>query len=126
MNASILVVEDNQVLRSLFVKQLVKLGFECDSATHGGEAIQLFKANPQYRLILMDVMMPEVDGLEATAQIRNFEQAENLVRVPIVGITAMDNQDRCLAAGMDDYYRKPLLTDQLIGLIEKWIPGHGS
>ncbi len=66
--------------------------------------------------------MPVLDGMQATAQIRALEKERNLARVPIIGITAMDNEIDCLASGMDAYYQKPFSAIQLKEILEKWIP----
>ncbi len=121
MPFEILVVEDNPVLRYLYSQQLQKLGVQCVCANNGAEAIEHYKQKQGYGLVIMDVMMPVLDGLEATAQIRDFEEAQNLNRVPIVGVTAVDDRKACLAVGMDDFYQKPLLPDQMKEIIQKWM-----
>jgi CheY-like chemotaxis protein len=90
--------------------KLLKAGgvTEPAGAIHGLNAFELYRASPErYSLVFMDVMMPVLEVIAATSQIRAFEQELQLERVPIIGLTAMDNREECLAAGMDDFYRKP-------------------
>lgn len=122
MPASVLVVEDNLTLRWLFVQQLEKLGLQSDCAANGNEGVRQFKKRRHYQLVLMDVMMPEIDGYEATKQIREFELLEKLRHASIVAITCVEDADICRAAGMDDYYQKPILPQHLKQIIEKWLP----
>ena len=117
----VLVAEDNLTLRWLFVQQLEKLGVESDCAANGSEAIKRFKKRRGYALVLMDVMMPSVDGYEATRQIREFERAEKLGHVPIIAITCVEDRHSCAAAGMDDYYQKPILPEHMKEIVEKWL-----
>jgi CheY-like chemotaxis protein len=121
MSVRVLVAEDNLTLRWLFVQQLEKLGLKSDSAGDGSEAVARFKKNPDYALILMDVMMPGVDGLDATRQIRLIEIVGR--RVPIVAITATDEKEKCFDAGMDDFYQKPILPEHFEQIVSKWIIG---
>lgn len=120
-NAAALIVDDTLTLRWLFVQQLEKLGIVSECAANGKEAIQLFKQRRGYQLVLMDVMMPGVDGYEATRQIRAFEKAESLGRVPIIGITCVGERQQCIDAGMDDYYQKPILPTHLTAIVTRWL-----
>ena len=117
----ILVVEDDDTLRLLATKQLAKLGFTGHSAADGSEAVEKNKAVP-YSLILMDVQMPKMDGLEATTAIRKLEQFKHDRRVPIIAMTANPDRERCLKAGMDDFIFKPVLLAQLRDLLDRWVP----
>jgi CheY-like chemotaxis protein len=119
-----MVAEDNNLLRFLMTKLLTNGGIShTTDAVNGAEALEQYRRTPEgYRLILMDVMMPVLDGMQATAQIRALEKERNLARVPIIGITAMDNEIDCLASGMDAYYQKPFSAIQLKEILEKWIP----
>jgi CheY-like chemotaxis protein len=104
----VLVVEDNSINREVAVLQLRALGFDSVLADDGFTAIELVKRQ-QFSIILMDVMMPSLDGWEAARRIRQLE-AEGGRRTPIIGCSAWsasDNRERCLAAGMDDYISKP-------------------
>ena len=120
----VLVVDDNLTLRWLFVQQLEKLACKCECAANGTEAVICFERNHYYRLVLMDVMMPGLDGLEATKQIRRLEQAEHRQHVPIVAMTCVEDRQACLLAGMDDYYLKPVLPEHLKEIVDKWCPEH--
>lgn len=113
----ILVVEDDDDLRYLALQQLKKLGYTGYTATAGQDAIVKLKES-QFDLILMDVMMPVMDGISATKQIRNLEE-ETGARITIVAMTAVSDKDRCLEAGMDDYIFKPIMLEALQTFILK-------
>jgi CheY-like chemotaxis protein len=117
----ILLVDDSKVVRMVIAKQLEKLGFSTDIAEDGNKAVDSVKGTA-YDLIFMDVMMPEMDGLEATKQIRQFEQAEGRMPTIIIGITGYTNRAECIAAGMDDFMFKPVTIEQLKGTIKHWHP----
>jgi signal transduction histidine kinase/DNA-binding response OmpR family regulator len=105
----ILLAEDNLVNQKVAQLTLRKLGYRADVAANGLEAVEAFQRQP-YDVILMDMQMPEVDGLEATRQIRKLETANNS-HIRIVAMTAnamQDDRDQCFAAGMDDYISKPV------------------
>ncbi len=115
----ILVVEDDDDLRYLALQQLKKLGYAGKTATDGKDAIEKTKES-QFDLILMDVMMPIMDGVTATKEIRNLEEGSGR-RTKIVAMTAVSDKDRCLKAGMDDYIFKPIMLDALQALLNKWL-----
>lgn len=118
----VLVVEDNIGLRHALVLQLHALGIKADSAANGMEALRRVH-DSQYELILMDVQMPVMGGLEATAAIRSFEQNEDRAPVPIVAVTGGGStKEKCLRAGMNAYYEKPMLLDGLKALIQENAP----
>ena len=120
-NVRILVAEDHPVNQKLAVRQLEKLGFAADVASNGNEAVEAMKKT-RYDLILMDLNMPEMDGLDATRAVRRLEGSAAMV--PIVALTAnalAGDRQRCLAAGMNDYLAKPVTEAQLSAAIEKWI-----
>jgi PAS domain S-box-containing protein len=123
---SILVAEDNEINALLSRALLHKLGHRPTMARDGAAAVEAFlgamSAGAPYDLVLMDVHMPEVDGIEATHRIRAAEAANGAARTPIVALTANafgEDRDACLAAGMDDFLVKPLdrerLADALAG-----------
>src|ERR1700733_6014908 len=91
---TILIVEDNDVLRRMFQSQLKVLKLTGDEATNGKEAFEKFSEN-DYGLILMDVSMPVMDGLEATRLIRQFERENARGRVPIVAVTGISDPEAC-------------------------------
>ncbi len=113
---TILLVEDNKLNQRLMESSLRRFGFLIELASNGLEAIEKYQANPErFSLIIMDIMMPIMDGLEATRQIRMFEQPLN-IRVPIIALTANTfnaDRERCLSYGMDDYLAKPLNIELL-------------
>ncbi len=119
-NVRILLAEDHPVNKQLALKILERGGFYADSVSNGQEAFEAIK-NTHYDIILMDVQMPVMDGFEATAQIRNYQ--ESMDHVPIIAMTAhaMKGDDkRCIEAGMDDYLSKPIKPQKLFGIINKW------
>ena len=115
----ILVAEDNLINQQVILSILRKLGVTTDIAGNGRDAVEM-TANTPYDLILMDVQMPEMDGLEATRHIRDRGQ-----QVPIIALTAyamQGDQDVCLAAGMNDYLPKPVLPQALVEMLIRWLP----
>ena len=121
-NIDVLVVDDHIALRTVLVMQLAKLGIKADSAANGVEAVHRIH-NWRYKLILMDVQMPELDGLEATAAIRSYEHSENLESTIIIAVTGGGTtKKKCLDAGMNGYVEKPLPIEALKDLIEEWAP----
>ncbi|HEY9775101.1 MAG TPA: response regulator [Planktothrix sp.] len=116
----VLVVEDNEVLRKLFMSQLKVLGLIGHEATNGKEAVEACGKN-EYGLILMDVSMPVMDGLEATKSIRSSETQKKTRRAPIVAVTGISDRDTCLEAGMDDFMNKPFLLDHLRQVVARWM-----
>jgi two-component system, sensor histidine kinase and response regulator len=118
----VLVAEDNEVNRKLITIFLGKSGHQADFAGNGREAVAALATTP-YDLVLMDVQMPEMDGFEATAQIRRRER-ETGGRVPIVALTAHAtdaDRARCLEAGMDDFLAKPVSPATLNVVIERLV-----
>ena len=121
--ARILVVEDNPTNQLVAVGILTKLGLSADVAGNGLEALQALETIP-YDLVLMDMQMPELDGLGATRQIRNAQSRVLDPRVPVVAMTAnamQGDREECLAAGMDDYVSKPVEVGALVAALEKWL-----
>lgn len=116
----ILLAEDNFVNQSLATRLLEKQGYTVAVAQNGYEALAAFERE-KFDLVLMDVQMPEMDGLEATAAIRKKENATG-TRLPIVAMTAhamKGDEDRCLMAGMDGYITKPISPKTLFDALEK-------
>jgi PAS domain S-box-containing protein len=117
--ARILLVEDNPVNQTLAQRLLEKRGYVVKVASNGAQAVAAFEHEP-FDLVLMDVQMPVMDGLEATAVIRAREKSINS-HIPIVAMTAhalKGDEQRCLAAGMDAYISKPIRTTPLFSTIE--------
>jgi osomolarity two-component system sensor histidine kinase NIK1 len=121
----ILLVEDNLMNQKVVMFNLKKLNLEIAPAVMGSEAIELFKNN-QFSLVLMDIMLPEMDGYEITRAIREMEKQNNIENpVPIIALTAntYDNdKEKCFNAGMNDYLSKPFTSKQLIDMIAKYLP----
>jgi CheY-like chemotaxis protein len=116
----ILLVEDNVTNQKLASVLLHKRGYRVDVAANGVEALAMLEKSP-YDLILMDIQMPEMNGLEATQAIRQREQQTN-THIPIIAMTASamkGDRERCLAAGMDDYVVKPIQPDELYAAIDR-------
>jgi CheY-like chemotaxis protein len=116
----ILLVEDNIINQKVAAAMLGKLGCRVELAANGREALQMAAQLP-YDLIFMDCQMPEMDGYEATAELRKLEQA--LRHTPIIAMTAgalRGDRERCLQAGMDDYLSKPVKSEPLTQMLMKW------
>jgi CheY-like chemotaxis protein len=121
----ILVAEDNAVNQRLVTRMLEKMGYRVDIAADGYQAVTLAMAS-RYDLILMDCSMPEMDGYQATAEIRRLNAEGALRRIPIIALTANalpEDRERCLAAGMDDYLSKPIGRDDLRTMLDKYLGG---
>jgi PAS domain S-box-containing protein len=119
----VLLAEDNLVNQTLALRLLQKLGCDVDVVGNGQEAVAAV-ARTEYALIFMDCQMPEMDGFEATAAIRQAETASQ--HVPIIALTAsamQGDREECLAAGMDDYLSKPLRPSDLEGILRRWVKG---
>jgi len=117
---TILIAEDDFVSRKIVNKYLTEKGYKIINASNGLEALTLYqKENPH--LILMDIRMPEVDGFTATKMIRDHEKQTG-VHIPIIAVTAFaiqGDREKCLEAGMDEYFSKPVDLSKLIEMIEK-------
>ena len=120
----VLLVEDNSVNQRVATLMLRRLGAEVELAVDGLDAIDAWQER-SFDLILMDCEMPRLDGYGATQQIRaNADACANATSVPIIALTAHameGDRERCLAAGMNDYLRKPFTLAQLSALLERWL-----
>lgn len=122
--ARVLVVEDNEINRRVLVRQLQRLGLSVESAADGAEALKSWSES-HFDLIVMDWQMPVMDGLEATRAIRIEEAKQLCARTPIVALTAhamTGDRERCIDAGMDEYLTKPVIHNQLIAALQRWLP----
>jgi two-component system, sensor histidine kinase and response regulator len=114
------VVEDDELSRVVAVRLLTRLGFRADVATGGLEAVEK-AARGAYGVVLMDCRLPDIDGFQATAEIRRREGGAR--RTPIIAMSASgEDRERCLAAGLDDYITKPVLVDELAVALSRWLP----
>ncbi|HFE46539.1 MAG TPA: response regulator, partial [Nannocystis exedens] len=121
----VLVVEDNPINQRVAARLLAKIGYVADIASGGKAALDSLQSR-SYDAILMDCMMPEMDGYETTARIRELGDPGSTT--PIIALTANaleGDRDRCLAAGMDDYIAKPVRSQVLARVLGRWI-GHKS
>ena len=150
LKARVLVAEDNQVNQQVALGILKKMGLRADAAGNGHEALRALETIP-YALVFMDVQMPEMDGLEATREIRKtesekqneeveavdsftFSPSDSRVsgftphtagRMPVIAMTAgarEEDRTQCLEAGMDDYVAKPVNPDTMGRILAKWLP----
>lgn len=123
-DTKVLIVDDNLLNRKLVCAILKKHEIEHNIAENGKIAFDLFLTG-KYNLILMDIQMPIMNGIECTRKIREFEQkSKNKSSIPIVAITtfAMENDKRnCIEAGMNDFITKPFKTPDMIKIISKFI-----
>ncbi len=114
--ARILLVEDNEMNRDMLSRRLERKGFEIAVAVDGREAVEMAKTG-EYDLVLMDMSLPEIDGWEATRQLRAAPDTE---RTPIISLTAhamAGDREKALEAGCDDYDTKPIELDRLLSKI---------
>lgn len=119
MKKKVLIVDDDP--RNIFALKLTlkSRGFQLESSNSAREAIDLLREHDDFDVVLMDMMMPEMDGYEATKIIRN---SENIKQIPIIAVTAQampEDKQKCLDAGAQDYVSKPINVDVLINAMEK-------
>ena len=123
IHARMLVVEDNVVNQRMAMRMLEKLGCRVDVAANGLEAVEMVE-RLKYDLVFMDCQMPEMDGYEATAEIRRREDAsKHTLIIAMTAHTMQGDREKCLKAGMDDYIAKPIKKESLLKMMEKWTPG---
>jgi PAS domain S-box-containing protein len=120
----ILVAEDNPVNQKLALRVLEKMGYRADAVGNGQEVLGALDARP-YDLILMDVQMPEMDGLEATRRIRARSFGQDVVVIAMTANALEGDRDQCLQAGMDDYLAKPIRFEQVAEALERHASGSG-
>ena len=123
-SSNILLAEDNPINQKLAKMMLAKVGHKVETAGTGKEALEKYVGSSgDFDLILMDMQMPEMDGIEATRLIREWEE-NNKPRVPIIALTAnaiKGDKEKCIEGGMDDYITKPIDKDFFFEVIEKWL-----
>lgn len=115
----ILIVEDNAINQNLFLRLFRKLGYEPDIVSDGGEAISIIQKTP-YDLIFMDIMMPHTDGISATKAIRALPLEKQPFIIAITALAEPEEEQICLAAGMNGYLTKPFTGEQIEATIKKW------
>jgi CheY-like chemotaxis protein len=137
---SILLAEDNPLNQKLAVKLLTKAGYSVDIANNGREVVEKIAAEPEkHDIILMDIQMPELNGLDATRAIRNaergmrnnsksdaklFRNPKSAFHIPIIAMTAnamKGDREKCLEAGMNDYISKPIKREIVFDVLRKWV-----
>ncbi len=124
LHGQVLVVEDNPTNRTVVEALLRKLGVQFQSLENGQLAVDAIRGGMRPELVLMDMQMPVLDGTKATEAIRQWEHDTKQVPVPIIALTASafeTDQQRCFAAGMDDFLTKPLSIDDLTRVLAKWL-----
>ena len=121
----ILLVDDNRINQKVALRMLNHMGGKVDAVSNGIEAVQSV-ALVNYDIILMDVMMPEMDGLEATRVIRQTPTSHRPVIVALTANAMEEDREKCLEAGMDDYISKPVKVDELKEVLLKWVKKPGK
>ena len=115
-------------IQKVLLAILNKLGYAADVATNGFDALDRLRHH-QYQLVLMDVQMPGMDGLEATRRLRQPDSDALNPTVPVIALTAHaveGYREICQQAGMDDYVTKPVTIKQIRGILDKWLPKKAS
>ena len=123
-DAKILVTEDNVINQKLISRILQEHGISVDIANNGLESFEKRRNNSDYDLIFMDIQMPVMDGIEATHEILDFEEDEEVPHVPIVALTAnalKGDRERFMNEGMDEYITKPIETSELLYILNKFL-----
>ena len=121
-NASILVVDDNEMNRKVALGLMAPYEMQIDTAENGKQALQMIQ-NKYYDIVFMDHMMPVMDGVEATLAIRKLG-GDYYTNLPIIALTAnviSEAKDVLLSAGMNDITTKPISMDNVIGILKKWL-----
>jgi CheY-like chemotaxis protein len=117
----LLVAEDNEVNQVVITRMLEKQGYSIEVVPHGQRALEAL-ARDHYAAVLMDCHMPEMDGFDATREIRRNEPEGR--HTPVIAMTASalsGDRERCLAAGMDDYISKPIKMHVVAAVLERWL-----
>jgi len=118
-NCRVLLAEDNDMNRVVTLHMLKKLGYTADAAASGMDAIESLQRQ-HYDIVLMDVQMPDTDGLEATKQIRKLWHNNGPIIIALTAHALVGDRERCIEAGMDDYICKPVAIDELAEVLSKY------
>ena len=125
MTSRILVVEDNEINQTVASEYLLQLGFECELAKNGIEALNILnQRDKHFDLVLMDCQMPEMDGYETTKKIRQDITYAHRKHIPVIALTAHameGDREKCLASGMNSYISKPIDKARLAAEINRWL-----
>ncbi len=118
---TVLLVDDDA--RNIFALSSVleRRGMSVLTATTGNEAIQLIESNPDIAIVLMDIMMPEMDGYQTMAQIRKNDKFRRLPMIALTAKAMKGDREKCLDAGASDYLAKPVNTEQLLSALRIWL-----
>jgi PAS domain S-box-containing protein len=120
-NKKILVVDDDEQNRFSISKLLETNKANVIQAVNGKNALEVWKVNPDIDVVLMDIMMPEMDGYEATAELRKLKGGDKVPIIALTGKTQADERERCIKCGCSDYLTKPIDADFLLSLIRIWL-----
>ena len=117
----VLVVDDD--IRNIFALASILENHEMQvlSATNGRQAIEIIEATPDLSVVLMDIMMPEMDGYETMRRIRDNSKFRTLPMLALTAKAMKGDREKCLQAGASDYIAKPVNTDQLLSLLRVWL-----
>lgn len=115
----ILIAEDNPSNQKVLIEMLKRLGYRADGVADGREAVQSLERQ-DYDLVLMDIKMPEMDGITAAKEIRKLRPVSSPKIVAITAYALEGDREMCLEAGMDDYIAKPVKMNELAGILEKY------
>jgi two-component system sensor histidine kinase/response regulator len=123
MGARLLVVEDNEFNQQVIRELLERAGAQVDVAGTGRQALQCLEGEAAFDAVLMDMQMPDIDGLEVTHRIRRDPRLGGLAVIAMTANATVEDRQRCLAAGMNDFETKPVVPDRLYRTLGRWLPG---
>ena len=122
----VLLVEDNRMNQMVFMDFLNAMGIEAQCLENGQDAVDAIRGGKRYSLVLMDLQMPVMGGIEATERIRQWEKETQQPGVPMIALTASvyaADRQRCVAAGIDDFLEKPIDLNDLTRVLNQWRGG---